>query len=331
LRRLALLCAAFALAALAVVVISRAPTAQTTSPQACRSDSGPISATALPETVELEECPIGGRVITDSGVQAVLPAAGQGVYVEALTTEGAQELEVTRYRDGTVELEHVGDEVEEARASLSVVTDARRRRSDECRDSAFANNGWRVTAGFGYNFNRSTTPSEVSAAAAAGAIKAGGTNITSTKNNCRLPDGVTAELRYLRDTNATADIDTDGCTTTSDRLNVVSFGDLVGGTLAIACTRFGFNPSGYDEVTEADIKVNKADFNWTVNPGSRSCRNSYDLQSVMTHERGHNFGLGHVSQTRHASLTMSPLIGSCQLSDRTLGRGDVLGLNRKYL
>lgn len=150
------------------------------------------------------------------------------------------------------------------------------------------------------------------------------------RNNCRLADGVPARLRYLGDTDSTANIDKDGCTTNSDRTNVVSCGDLSAGVLAVACTRFTYNPSDYDEVAEVDIKVNKADFNCTVNPGSRSCKNRYDLQSVMTHERGHNFGLGHVSQSRHASLPMSPKIGSCQAADRTLGKGDVLGLNRKY-
>jgi hypothetical protein len=84
LRRLALLCAALALAVLEVGVTSRAPTAQTTGLEACRSESGPISAAALPETLDLEDCLIGGRVIADNGV---LPAPGQGVYVEALTTE----------------------------------------------------------------------------------------------------------------------------------------------------------------------------------------------------------------------------------------------------
>lgn len=86
-RRLALLCAALALAVLEVGVTSRAPTAQTTGLEACRSESGPISAAALPETLDLEDCPIGGRVIADNGVRTVLPAPGQGVYVEALTTE----------------------------------------------------------------------------------------------------------------------------------------------------------------------------------------------------------------------------------------------------
>ena len=51
----------------------------------------------------------------------------------------------------------------------------------------------------------------------------------------------------------------------------------------------------------------------------------------MTHERGHTFGLNHVAETGHGNLTMSPLInGPCQINERTLGRGDVLGLDRKY-
>src|SRR5215207_9260164 len=111
-RSLILLCAAIALAVLAAGAIARTLAAQT-SPEvreACRSDKATIPAADLPETVRLENCPIGGRVITDHGVGTVLPAPGQSIYVDSYTTEGSQELEVTRYRDGTVELKYVGNE-----------------------------------------------------------------------------------------------------------------------------------------------------------------------------------------------------------------------------
>ena len=84
--RLVLFAAAFALAALAVGVIVRALAAQTTSPgadEACRSDGASIPAAALPETIELEDCPNGRRVITDNGVGTVLPAPGQSIYVDS--------------------------------------------------------------------------------------------------------------------------------------------------------------------------------------------------------------------------------------------------------
>ena len=55
------------------------------------------------------------------------------------------------------------------------------------------------------------------------------------------------------------------------------------------------------------------------------------MESTVTHERGHTFGLAHVSERRHGKLTMSSdSEGACQTSERTLGRGDVLGLARKY-
>lgn len=188
-----------------------------------------------------------------------------------------------------------------------------------------------MSAGLGYRFNRSTTPRKLNRDAAEGAVNTAGTNITGTRNNCRLDDGVPAELTHLGDTDAVANLSGNECDRNSDRNNVVSFGDLPGGTLATTCIWFVPNPADYDEVTESDIKVNRADFKWTTNPRPRKCRNRYDVQSVMTHEWGHTFGLGHVGEKDHGKLTMSPRIRACQKSERTLGRGDVLGLNRRYL
>ena len=111
---------------------------------------------------------------------------------------------------------------------------------------------------------------------------------------------------------------------------MVSFGKLPRTALAVACTYYSTDPR-YKRVHWSDIKINKTNFNWTTRPEARSCRGKYDLASTVTHERGHTFGLGHVSESSHAKLTMSDRSnGPCQSSERSLGRGDVLGLASKY-
>jgi hypothetical protein len=63
----------------------------------------------------------------------------------------------------------------------------------------------------------------------------------------------------------------------------------------------------------------------------RNCGGRFDTQSSMTHERGHTFGLGEASESRHRNLTMSAETnGTCQTSERSLGRGDARGPNNKY-
>jgi hypothetical protein len=332
-RRVVLLSAAFALAALAVAMTARAPAAQDTSPEAnaaCRSEGASIAAAALPETVELEDCPIGGAVITDNGVGTVVPDPGQSIYVEALTTDGAQELEVTRYRNGTVELEHVGDETEDAQRARGVARAARS--PGECRDRAFTDQNHRVESEptLSWYFNSSTTPGELSASGALQAIEGAGANITNARNKCGLGDPVTASLSYAGDTTAHAQMNENGRCSGPDRETVVSFGRLPDGTLAVTCTVMIVIADAYDPVVASDVLINDVHHRWTTNPGARSCRSNFDLESVMTHERGHTFGLGHVRETSHAKLTMSERIRSCQSAERTLGRGDWLGLEKKY-
>jgi Matrixin len=333
-RRLALLAATFALAALAAGMIVQAPTAQTTSQEAnaaCRSGGAAIPAADLPETVELEDCPIGGRVITDHGIGTVLPAPGQSIYVEAVTTGGAQELEVVRYRDGTVELEYVGDESQGAQEEPAIAPAATR--PGDCSDRAYTDLDYRVESTLSWYFNPDTTPNELTRKGAENAIRAGGANITNTKNNCRLGDRVPREngLSYGGPTSAHAQLSENGRCLRPDNRTVVSFGSLPKGALAVHCTVMVVIQGGYNSVRASDIMINKAHYNWTTRPGARSCKAQYDLESVVTHEHGHTFGLGHVSEASHGSLTMSERInGTCQSSERTLGRGDVLGLDRKY-
>jgi Matrixin len=329
-RHLTLLAAALALATFAVTMIARSPTAQTDPEvyEACRPDRDTIPASDLPETVEMENCPIGERVITDHGAGTVLPDPGEGVYTEVLTTTGAQELEVTHYRDGTVEFEHVGNDSGDDEAASGPASSRElvaRGSPGECADPAFNSLGYRVSQGLGYRFNRSTTPRNLSDAAVIKAIRRGGANVTGTESTCHLGDRVPATLGYEGRTGLSANVTEDGRCVGNDGVNVASFGDLPN-FLAVTCVFFRNG-----EVLSSDLHINKGDYRWTTKPGSRSCRRMWDVEAVVTHERGHTFGLGHVAEDSHRNLTMSPIInGTCQSSERTLGRGDVLGLDSKY-
>jgi len=331
-RRLILLCATIALAAFAVAMIARAPAAQTTNPgtsEACRSGGDSIRAAALPETVELDNCPIAGKVITDHGAETGLPAPGQGVYVDALTVTGSQELEIIRYRDGTVELNYVGDE-SQSEPEIGAASSP-----GECSDGAKNNLSYAVKGDLLWYFNPRTTPDELSRKGALRAIRNGTANILNMRNNCGLGNVVPPEVSMAYDgsTRRHAQVGTGGGCGDNDRKTVVSFGRLPRTALAVACTIFESTPEadGLRRVHWSDIMINKANFNWTTRPEARSCRGKYDLASTVTHERGHTFGLGHVSESSHGKLTMSERSnGPCQSSERSLGLGDWRGLCGKY-
>ena len=328
-RALDLLCTAVALAALAVVT-TRAP-AQTDGGtyEACRSGEDAISASELPETVRLARCPVGERVLTDNGVGTVLPAPGQSIHVDATTTEGPQELEVTRYRNGTVGLDHVGDETEAIRGGREIGATGG---PGECSDGAFTRRKHEVYVVLRGYYNPQTTPDELSRKGAVRAVKKGTSDITNTRNKCGLGDRIPSDIgmSYEGSIKARAQIGTGGNCNGQDRKSVISFGTLSENTLAVTCTE-SHKIKGKWHTKWSDIMLDKAHHNWTTRPNARSCGGKYDVESTVAHERGHTFGLDHVSESSHGNLTMSGLSnGPCQMSERSLGRGDVLGLGKKY-
>jgi hypothetical protein len=328
-----LLITALTLAVLTVVIVTGASWAQTRQQtyDACQPGEDTITASRLPEAVSLQRCPVGERVIRDNGVGTVLPDPGQSVFVDATTTEGFQELEVTRYKDGTVDLNHVGDESEDAQTSPDLVTAASG--PSECSDRAFNLRDYKAFVVLRGYFNTNSTPNGLSRRAAVRAVRRGTADVFDSRNNCHMGDRVPDQIgmSYEGSINARAQVGTGGNCIGQDRKSVVSFGTLRSSALAVTCTERHLI-DGKWHTKWSDIMINKAHFKWTTRPRSRSCNGlKYVVESTVAHERGHTFGLDHVSESTHGNLTMSDRSnGPCQLSERSLGRGDVLGLARKY-
>jgi hypothetical protein len=254
-----------------------------------------------------------GDLADENGVRVIVPDRGSGVFVEVIASDGSMmTLNLETMLDGIV-VEHVADLPPPRSASPPA-----------CSDDAHNLASYRWTATLHWRFKASTTPDYLSATAVEEAVRTGTTNITTSHNNCGLADEVSATQHYDGQTSTGPNIQADGTCGTGDGLNVVAFGALPDSALGVACTWYS-----QGEAIETDIRLNRGDHRWyTSQPWG--CSNRFDIQGVTTHERGHSFGLAHVSESAHANLTMSQAIGPCDNSARTLGRGDVKGLRDKY-
>jgi len=292
---------------------------------ACAPEKGNIRAGALPEVVDEDKCPIEGRMIVDGGIGAVVPEPGMAISADATSTDGHEHLTVSNPRGDEISLESVGPETgSEGSSELGT----RASSPSPCRDGYYSSRGYKV-----YNYNRwyanvGSIPDNLSKAGAVAAMKRGGANIFKVQDSCGLPDRVQGELRYQGGTSRSVDINSNGSCNANDGKSVIGFGDLPDGTLAYACVASWVVNNAPDRVASSDIRLNKEDYSWFTRG---SCSGRYDVESSVTHERGHTFGLGEASEGSHRNLTMSEdSNGACQTSERSLGRGDAKGLNSKY-
>ena len=179
-----------------------------------------------------------------------------------------------------------------------------------------------------WRFHAASTPPSVSKTQALRAVKRGLGIVTGSKNDCGLPDRVSARHAYLGTTRKDASMCVRG---RADGVNSVSFGAAPPGMLGMACSAWTTPGTGRRVTFESDMRLTQS-VTWTVKPDAPMCRQTgaVDLVGVVAHEAGHVFGLDHAEGVSGLNQTMSPSSGACNGAARTLGRGDVIALRKLY-
>jgi hypothetical protein len=192
-----------------------------------------------------------------------------------------------------------------------------------CSDRAYSLIGGRWNHTFHWAFNSSSTPAFLSARQVEAVIKRSFSNITRARNDCGIPDNVSARHVYDGRTTTKPNVGRYATCTRTDGWNLVGFGRLPRGVLAVTCTQIRRG-----KIVEADMLINSR-YRWAVS--TADCSHQELIEPTVTHEAGHVFGLGHVSERRHPLLTMSTTSdGPCSNEASTLGRGDIRGLEALY-
>jgi predicted Zn-dependent protease len=261
-----------------------------------------------------------------SGVRLDAPPPGLGVALTAVTIRGealALVLE-TDLAGVTRVVEH------EASEALAQQLDGVAASPGACKDGMYTLIGFSWPEAWAWRFRASSTPLGLRKATVESQLRASVRSITAARNDCGMPDRVNARARYLGRTQARPGIRSDATCGRRDGQNVVGFGALPGFIAGLTCTTYTVPSRGRGRAIESDVLLNRR-VAWSLKRATCSrANNEVMLRSVASHEFGHVFGLGHVPEATHGRLTMSESIGPCDDSAFTLGRGDVLGLQRLY-
>lgn len=280
---------------------------------------------ALPATPASAE-----TVVAANGLRVVAPAPGQGVAVTALMSDGrGLGLVVETDSDGVTRMVEPGVVAIAARGRPGAAASP-----DACADGKHAETGFRWDRPWAWRFRASSTPAGLGRAKAEADLRAAVRSITTARNDCGRPDRVRARATYLGRTGRKPGVRVDASSIvrcSNDGRSVVGFGPLPPGIAGLTCTTYAKVAGLWKPAVESDVLLNKRHHRWAAR--MRTCSkadNELILRSVATHEFGHVFGLDHVREDGHGNLTMSEAIGACDDSAFTLGKGDIIGLERLY-
>lgn len=182
---------------------------------------------------------------------------------------------------------------------------------DPCKDRMFAPTGvrwsqeslpveWKIRTG--------TIPRDVNRFLAIRSLRKAHQVWPRSITDCPNPDSVNFKFSYTGRT---------GKTVIYDGINMIEFGKLGSGALAVNYTWFRGT-----EILEADMRLNRADYHWTARTSDAPKR--YIIANVVTHELGHQVGLADLNDP-HAGLTMFARISKGENHKMRLGRGDMKG------
>lgn len=308
-----------------------AATKMTSVPSAtCDLPDGYLSPQDFPAGATVQECDAVGRVMVVDNVGVEIPEPGRFLSISMLGVdeEGTHDLNVGVEESGALNVEAE----EPVAIPLPGQGEGASSSPGACEDTAHAFVGHRLP-NYTWYIGNDSMPGGVSRTRAKKLFIDSINNITDVYNSCGLPDKVDATARYAGTTTWNTDIHvgSDGKTYCykPDGKSVWDGGDLGKDAIAITC-REGYKnrDEGWDVTTGADVTYNTDDYDFN---DQGACKTAYDVRAVGTHEAGHVFGLQHPSG-KHKVLTMTNYLRElpCSKAPRTLGRGDVIGLEKLY-
>lgn len=253
----------------------------------------------------------------DAGPGIAVPATNSGVENDTLTTTGEYVLTAVNANGELTVTQQA------AVPQPSVAPD-----DVACSESEYELEGQRWTTTDKWYYNESTaSQAGLSVSASLADLRQANSNMTLGINNCGYAEGVfTASGAFQGDTSKYANIDASGHCTSNfpDGQNTVSWQRFTSsGTLAITCRHW----NGSNVTTEADTGVNPGV--GIVDSLPSPCSSNYDLQTVMTHEWGHVYGLAHDYISGNSDEVMWSGISPCR-TRRHLGKGDYNGMAALY-
>jgi hypothetical protein len=193
--------------------------------------------------------------------------------------------------------------------------------STDCTTTAYALEKWRLAGTYNWYYNSAAAPAAVMSAALT-TIQRATTNVTTGQNRCGTRSALAISQSYKGAETKAAQISSTATCTGNDGVSVTSWGVLPASTLGYTCVYY---KTSTGVVLSSDMMLNSTK-KWFVGAVPAGCVDSFDLESVVAHERGHTAGLSHVDQAAYPRQTMSPRTLACTTYKRLLGSGDLKGL-----
>ncbi len=207
--------------------------------------------------------------------------------------------------------------------------------SGACEDGAYNLLTYPMNLNETFNIKVATFPNYVNEADTRASIVDGLRAWPRVHNDCDMTDNVNATAEDGGGSDAVSSVGPGGCNQVgNDQLSLITFGGLPNNLLGGTCRHIVYSHIGnYSD--GGDLRLNSVDWEWTNRPNRENCV-ELDIQSVVAHEAGHWWGIGHVGASAHPNLTMRDSAGTnggpfrCNDKMRTLGKGDVLGMRDYY-